>query len=144
MILFTSLCRQTSQVFPLWFLLPVLTWILYPESTDKNSSAFLPCFPWFNSFNHLEFILVAGQQCGLRTHVTHLDNPDSSLLPAQGLWKGEGASVSHGSHLHFTKVFFHECGLFSSMSSSLPAPSGHTVWGHSLVLEAILAQDMSA
>lgn len=44
---------------------------------------------------YLEFNLVAGQGWGPRIHVTQLNNLNSSLLPTQGLWKGEGASASH-------------------------------------------------
>lgn len=96
---FIHLCWHLSQALPLWFLLPVFTSLLYPQ--DKNFSAFTSCFPWFDSFFsltlliHLEFNLVAGQGWGPRIHVTQLDNLNSSLLPIQGLLKGEGASASH-------------------------------------------------
>lgn len=57
---------------------------------------------------------MAGQGWGLRTHVIQLDKFNSSLLLAQRLWKGEGASTPHRNHLHFTKDYFHEMRMGSS------------------------------
>lgn len=88
---------------------------------------------------HLEFILVAGQWWGLRTHVTQLDNLDSSLLPAQGAlegWRSNCFSSQKRSCLHFTKDFSHECGssvlcptLFQLPLVTLLGPS-FGPWGH--------------
>lgn len=77
----------------------------------------------------IHLYLVAGQGWGPRTHVIQLDKFNSSLHPAQGLWKGQGVSTSHGSHLHFTKDLFHKNGLLRSVSYSPPAPFGCAIWG---------------
>lgn len=99
----------------------------------------------FNSFNPSGIYFDGRAGVRAQNPYDQPDNHNSFLLPAQGLWKGEGASKCLSwklSALH--KRLLPQAWLLISVSYSPSAPFGHTIWGHPLVPGAILAQGISA